>query len=354
MPRFIKKLSQKAGKSPGTLVHIGEPRVQAARLSISEYDAQDLLETTGADLQGCLQRRLIDGRIWINMDGVHDLDTIQTLGDHFHLHPLTLEDIVNTAQRPKLEAFDGYLYLVIKMLHYDEAQQLIVSEQLSLVWGKSFLLSFQEATGDVFNPVRERLRKGRGRIRASGGDYLAYALVDAIVDHYFTVLEQIGDKIEALEETLIEQAVDINLEVIHALKKDMIYLRRQVWPLREVVASLERGEFDLVDGETRLFLRDVYDHTIQVIETIESYRDLLTGMMDLYLTSISNRMNEVMKVLTIIATIFIPITFIAGVYGMNFKFIPELQWRWGYLAFWGISGVIAAIMLWYFRRKKWF
>jgi magnesium transporter len=290
---------------------------------------------------------------WINIDGLHQLDIIEKVGQHFNIHPLVLEDIVNTGQRPKTEEFEDVIFVVLKMLHYNENSEKITSEQFSLVLGSNFLITFQEIQGDVFRTVRERIRKSKTRIRKAGCDYLAYALIDAIVDHYFVILEALGDKIEDIETQLLDNPTRDTLEIIHEMKREMIYLRKQIWPIRELINSLVKGESSLINESTRLFFRDIYDHTIQIIDTIESYRDILSGMLDIYLSTLSNKMNEVMKVLTIIATIFIPITFVAGIYGMNFKFMPELEWRWGYVMVWAIIVVVVGIMISYFKKKKW-
>jgi magnesium transporter len=278
---------------------------------------------------------------------------IEKLGQHFLIHPLTLEDTVNTAQRPKFEEFDDYLYVVLKMLTYDDNAGRVRAEQVSLVMGHNFLISFQEAEGDVFDAVRERIRRGRGRIRRGGSDYLAYALIDCIVDHYFVALEHLGEKVEALEAQLDVADGDNPLNAIFRLKQDMIYLRKQLWPLRETLSRLYKTENPLVQEKNRVFFADVYDHLLQGIEVIESLRDVLSGLQDLYLSMTGQRMNEIMKVLTIIATIFIPITFVDGIYGMNFEIMPELKWRGGYFMVWGIFIVIAAVMLFYFKRRKW-
>jgi magnesium transporter len=248
---------------------------------------------------------------------------------------------------------EQYLFVILKMLFYDKETREIKPEQVSLILGSNFVITFQEREGDVFNPVRDRIRRGKGRIRKMNADYLAYALIDTIVDHYFVVLEKLGELVEELEEELVANPTTETLQAIHTVKIELIFLRRSVWPLREAVSSLERGESILIHESTNLYLRDVYDHTIQVIDTIETFRDMVSGMLDVYLSSVSNKMNEVMKVLTIIATIFIPLTFIAGIYGMNFKYIPELEWHWGYAAALIFMGLIALVMVMYFKNKKW-
>jgi magnesium transporter len=354
MLKFTKKVSKKSGSAPGTLLHIGERRTDRVHITMVDYTSDGLREQELESIEDALALKETPTTTWLNIDGMHDVELIEKIGIHFNIHPLTLEDIVNTGQRPKVEEFDDYIYLVLKMLHVDKETHEIRSEQVSLVVGNHFLISFQEAPGDVFEPVRERIRKGKGRIRKGGVDYLAYALMDAVVDHYFVVLEKIGAVIETLEEDLLAEPSKETMQSIHALKRELIYLRKQVWPTREVINAVAKGEMSLVQEKTVMFFRDVYDHTIQIVDTIESYRDILSGMLDLYLSTISNRMNEVMKVLTIIATIFIPITFVAGIYGMNFKYMPELEWKWGYPAVWSIIGGIVLGMIVFFRRKKWF
>ncbi|WP_419659897.1 CorA: magnesium transport protein [Desulfosarcina variabilis str. Montpellier] len=353
MPRFISKSLKKVGSSPGTLIHVGEIKTEQSSLSMLHFDAETHIEQPLTDIGEATSLLTPDATTWINVVGIQDIALIEDIGRHYHIHPLTLEDILNTTQRPKVESFDDYLFIVIKMLEHDKEKDSIVSEQLSLVLGKTVLISFQEDEGDVFNPVRERIRKGKGRIRSAGCDYLAYALIDAIVDNYFVILENVGQRLEAVEEA-IDSDLDADiLEKIHTIRRELIYLRKQVWPIREIITYLQKDGAPLIGEATGPFLRDVYDHTIQVIDTIESLRDMLSGMQDLYLSIISNRMNEVMKVLTIIATIFIPLSFIAGIYGMNFNHMPELTWRWGYPAVWLLIIGIVAMMIVFFRRKKW-
>jgi magnesium transporter len=318
-----------------------------------DYDETHFQEREVKEIEACFPFKETPTVTWINVDGVHDVGLIQKLGETFDLHPLIIEDIVHTQQRPKMEESENYIYIVLKMLYLDDAQNETQVEQVSLVFGKNFVISFQEKEGDIFESIRARLRNGKGRIRKMGTDYLAYSLIDAVVDHYFVILEKDGEKIEELEDKVVSEPKPETLQGIHRLKREMIFLRRSVWPLRELVNSLERGESPLIHKTTRIYLRDIYDHTIQVIDTLETYRDMLSGMHDTYLSSLSNRMNEVMKVLTIIATIFIPLTFIAGIYGMNFEFMPELKWRWAYFGVWGVIFVVAIAMLIYFRRKKW-
>lgn len=353
MPRFIKRTSEKTGLPPGALVHIGEKRQEHTRITVMDYEGDRFVEQTPEDVETVFPLRDAPSISWINIDGVHDMAVIEKLGQHFRIHPLTLEDTVNTAQRPKFEEFDDYLYVVLKMLTYDDNAGRVRAEQVSLVLGHNFLISFQEAEGDVFDAVRERIRRGRGRIRRGGSDYLAYALIDCIVDHYFVALEHLGEKVEALEAQLDVDDEENPLNTIFRLKQDMIYLRKQLWPLRETLSRFHKTENLMVQEKNRVFFADVYDHLLQGIEVIESLRDLLSGLQDLYISMTGQRMNEIMKVLTIIATIFIPITFVAGIYGMNFEVMPELKWRGGYLMVWGIFCAISAGMLVYFKRCKW-
>ena len=353
MFRFIKKRSKKAGLPPGTLVHIGEKKVERAKITIIDYDEAQFKEEEIERVEECFPFRDKPYVTWINIDGIHQVAILEKLGKHFGLHPLLLEDIMHTEQRPKMEDFGDYIFVVLKVLYYDEKDNEIKPEQVSLILGSTFVISFQEGEGDVFNTIRERIRKAKGRIRKMKADYLAYALVDTIVDHYFIVLEKLGEKIENMEEDLVTNPTPETLQAIHTLKRELIFLRKSVWPLREAVNSLERGESSLIHESTDIYLRDVYDHTIQVIDTIETFRDMVSVMLDIYLSSVSNKMNEVMKVLTIIATIFIPLTFIASIYGMNFKYIPELEWHWGYPAILFVMVAVGISMLAFFRRKRW-
>ncbi|MGB2769274.1 MAG: magnesium/cobalt transporter CorA [Candidatus Zixiibacteriota bacterium] len=354
MPRFIKRVSKTIGLSPGALVHVGKKKIEKVRIRLIDYDEAQLQEKEPKTIEECFPFKDLPTVTWVNIDGLHDVKVMEKVGKHFGLHSLVLEDILNTEQRPKVEDFDDHIFVVLKMLYYDETDGEIRAEQISIILGSNFVLSFQERVGDIFNPLRERIRSAKGRVRKMGPDYLAYNLLDAVVDNYFTVLEKLGEQIEGMEEELVTNPTPETLQKIHNLKREMIFLRKSVWPLREVVSRLERGESKLIHESTGIYLRDVYDHTIQVIDTIETYRDMLSGMLDIYLSSISNRMNQVMKVLTIIATIFIPLTFVAGIYGMNFEYMPELKWHWFYpKAFWLVMLGVAAVMLVYFRRKRW-
>jgi magnesium transporter len=349
----MKKRSKKAGLPPGTLIHIGERKTEEIKITIMDYDETQFNEKEAKTFEKCFPYKGRPTVTWINIDGIHQVEALEKLGECFGLHPLTLEDILNTDQRPKVEDFGDYMYIVLKMFSHEDKSNEILIEQVSLILGPNFVLSFQENVGDVFDPIRERIRNGKGKIRKMGADYLVYALLDAIVDNYFIILERIGEQIEFMEDRLVMNPAPETLNTIHKLKREMLILRKSVWPLREVISSMERGEFSLIKDSTKIYLRDVYDHNIQIIDTIETLRDMLSGMLDIYLTSISNRLNAVMKVLTIIATIFMPLTFLAGIYGMNFKYMPELEWKWGYPLILLIMFSIGISMLFYFKRKKW-
>ncbi len=353
MPRFIRRVSKKTGLPPGTLMAMGEKRRDKVRISIMDYDEHQFTEKEVGAVEETFPFKDKPTVTWVNVDGLHDTDAIERIGMHFGLHPLILEDIVTTSQRPKMEDFGDYVFLVLNMLCRDPDRDEVRAEQVSLVLGSNFVISFQEVEGDVFNPVRERIRTSKGRVRRMGADYLAYALMDAVVDNYFIILEAFGEEIESIEDELVANPTPDKLETIHGLKREMIFLRKSVWPLRELINGLQRGESALVTEGVTVYLRDVYDHTIQVIDTVESFRDMVSGMVETYMSSISNKMNEVMKVLTIIATIFIPITFIAGIYGMNFENMPELHWPWGYFGALGIMAAVTIAMVVYFRRKGW-
>ena len=349
---ILKKVAKKIGLPPGTLVHIGEKKVENIRIRLLDYDEYNLEEREIERIEDCFAYKDSPSITWINIDGLHDVGIIERIGKRFDLHPLVLEDILHTDQRPKIEDFENYLFIILKMLFTVEGSRMINTEQFSMILGSNFVITFQEKEGDVFDPVRDRLRKGKGRIRKMGSDYLAYTLMDAIVDNYFLVLEMLGEQIESLEGELMKDPDQSTMRTIHNLKRELIMLRRSVWPLREVINRLERDDITLIQEKTTVFFRDVYDHTIHIIDSIETFRDMVSGMLDLYLSIISNRMNEVMKLLTLIATIFIPLTFIAGIYGMNFKYMPELDWSWGYPAVLAVMLAIGVVMVLWFRRKR--
>jgi magnesium transporter len=313
----------------------------------------DLSDLETADLSSCLPFDAAYPVNWLNISTGKQVGILEGIGSQLNIHPLVLEDILNTNQRPKVEDYGDYLFIELNMLSWDGETSRINAEQISLLLGSSYLITFQESEGDVFDSVRKRLREGKSRLSKGGPDYLAYSLIDAVVDNYFIVLEYLGEEIEELEEELVTDPDPDTLHAIHDLKRELIYLRKSVWPLRETISNLERGESRIFQPATLIYLRDVYDHVIQIIDTVETFREMASGMLDIYLSSVSNRMNEIMKVLTIISTIFIPLSFVVGLYGMNFKYMPELGWKWGYPMVWGVILLSVVGMLIYFKRKKW-
>ncbi len=365
--------TNKVGHPPGSVVFTGEDRDEPVRFSIFDYTDTSLDEHETGDVDEVLSYFSSPTTTWINVDGLHEESVIRTLGDHFEIHPLVQEDIVNTAQRPKVEIQNGHLYITAKMLSHDAPgspdasgagsaapdpfgvphEPTLQAEHISLLVGPGYLISFQETPGDFFDPVRNRLRGGRGRIRTSGPDYLAYALLDVIVDHYFIVLETLGTWAEDIEEDILETPEEETQEKVNALRRDLIFMRRRVWPVRDLLYQLTRLDSPLWDDATVPFIRDTYDHSQQVADHIEALRDTTSGLMDLYMSALSHRMNEIMKVLTIIGTIFIPLTFVAGIYGMNFEYMPELAWDSGYFIALGVMAGVALGTLGYFRHVDW-
>jgi len=337
------------GLPPGTLAAPAEAHTPKT-IRVIHYTAESIDEAEVDSVEAIAEHLGKGGVAWINLDGLGNVDMVRELGTMFGLHPLALEDVLNVRQRPKVDDYDDHLYAVIRMLHYEDA---VETEQVSVFLGKNVVLTFQEHPGDCLEPIRDRLRKGKGQIRRQGADYLMYAILDAIIDGYFPFLDQLSDVVEKLEAQVVERPDRKTLGRVHNVKRDLLNIRRSIWPLRDAINSLIREESHLVGDTARLYLRDCYDHAIHVLDVIETYRELAGGLMDVYLSSLSNKMNEVMKVLTVIATIFIPLTFIAGVYGMNFETMPELKWRWGYAAVWAVMIALAVVMLALFRRKGW-
>jgi magnesium transporter len=329
-------------------------------MQVMAYDGTELEErqcNEVAELSGWSGRRAV---LWVNVEGLADIELIRRLGEHFGLHRLALEDVVNVHQRPKVEEYGDHIFIVTRMLPAEQEEgEGPVTEQISLFLGDGFLLTFQERAGDPFNMVRERLRGHRGQIRGAKADYLTYALLDAVIDNYFPMLERYGEKLEQLEDAVMEQADHRQTARIHAMKRDLLALRRSIWPQREMINSLVRDSSPLINEQTRIYLRDCYDHTIQLMDLVETYREIASGLVDVHLSSISTRMNEIMKVLTIIATIFIPLGFIASLYGMNFDTrvspwnMPELEWVFGYPYALGLMAAVAFGLLYYFWRKGW-
>lgn len=331
----IHRRAKKSGLPPGALVHIGEKREQAVRITYMDYDENRFQEKQGVAVEECFPFKDTDTVTWINIDGIDDIPIIEKIGKAYDLHPLILEDIVTAGQRPKFDNYDKYAYIVLKMLTYNHANETVESEQISIVFGSNFVISFQEDVGDIWDPIRDRIRQAKGRVRKMGADYLAYSLIDAIVDGYFVILERLGERIEGLEDELIDYPTEDLLRRIHALKREMMSLRRSVWPLRELISAMQRDESPLISSQTRVYLRDVYDHTIQIIDAIENFRDVVAGMLDIYLSSIGNRTNRIVRHLTLINTIFMPLTLLAGIGGMSEWSMmtgPE-NWKIAYPAF---------------------
>ena len=352
----ISKLLPKTAKQsslPGTVNYIGKKRQAKVDLRLLNYTETDFSESKLKKVSEILQYKDDQSVKWLNITGVHDEKIILDVGEQFNIHPLVLEDIANTTQRPKIEEYDDYLFLIVKVAFFNEESSEVEIEQVSMLLGNNFVISFQEKESSVLEGLRERIRTGKGKIRKLGCDYLLYCILDSIVDNCYSVLERISEEIENMEEKLIVNADKELLSKIYRTKQELIFLRRAVWPMRDVISALHRAEHELINDNTLIYLRDVYDHIIQVAETVETFRDLSTAMLDLYLTTISNKMNEVMKVLTIFAAIFIPLTFIAGVYGMNFRFMPELDWRYAYPVWWAATVILTIGMIFYFKRKKW-
>jgi len=354
MSALNKNRSKKTGLAPGALIHIGRPKPGSTGIDVVEYDDAHLEKRQLASLAECLVRKPMPVVTWINVDGLGDLEVLQHFGSCYGIHPLVLEDILATDQRPKAADYGDYLYVVLKMIALDDKTGEIKSEQVSMVLGENYLISFQEGLeGDVFEQVRVRLNNDKARLRLTGPDLLLHALLDVIVDHYFLVLEKLAERIEDVEDELIENPTTRTVHAIYQLKRQMLFLHKAVWPLRELVSGLQRRDSQLIRDTTVIYLRDLYDHAVQVLDTLETLREMLSGMLDIYLSSVSNRLNEVMKVLTIIATIFMPLSFIVGLYGMNFKYMQVYDWRFGYPAVLLLSAVIAGGMLLYFKKKRW-
>jgi magnesium transporter len=339
------------GAPPGTLFYSGEERTDKIKITLIEYNDTEYFEEEYFDLDDCLSHVKPNMVKWINVEGLHDTDLIEKLGKFYNIHPLTLEDIVHVDQRAKFEDFEHYVVSIMRMINYTTE---VESEQLAIVLCENTVISFQEPHGgDAFDIIRNRLRTCKGRVRKLGADYLAYALMDAVVDCYFTAIEKIGDRIEVIEEEIISDSDKKSILELYRLKREMIYLRKQVWPMRDLINNMIRSETTLINASSDIYLRDLSDHVTRIIDTVETYRDLLSGIMDIYLSTNANKMNEVMKVLTIMSSIFIPITFMVGVYGMNFDNMPELKTEHGYYVLWGVMLATVIGLLVYFKRRKW-
>jgi magnesium transporter len=351
----LKKITKKTGLPPGTLVHTGEKIVEKPKIDLIIYNELDLKIHEIKDIGDLPDPGECKEVTWINIEGVHDPEIIKAIGEKFSIHILVLEDILNTSQRPKVEEYNEYTYITVRNIFPCQSEDNGITEaQTSIILSEKVVISFCEFGSNILSPLIQRIKNSKGRIRTKKADYLAYAILDTIVDQYFLVLEDFGKQIETLEDEIFESPSRQINEKLHILKRELSFTRKAVWPLREVINIFLRDEVPFVSENSVKYFRDVYDHTVQIIETLESLRDIVSGLFDIYLSSISHRMNEVMKVLTIIATIFIPLSFIAGVYGMNFQYMPELAWKWGYFIILGFMGALGFGMAIYFKIKEWF
>ncbi len=353
IPKKIQSVifNKKVGSAPGTLTHIGAKKTEKVTIEIHDYGTDHLEEKLIDSVEECRPYVDTSNPTWVQVKGLHDIEKLKDLWDEFNFHPLIQEDILNTNQRPKIEDYQEQIFVVLKMIYIEDDQ--LFQEQVSLVFSDKFIFSFQESERKLFIPVRERLKVENTRMRKGGPDYMAYALMDVIIDYYFNALDEINSKIEGIEEILWSNSDTDTLADIHQSRRMLIQFRKSVWPIRDSINSLLRDQSPLVAEETKLFIRDVYDHVTQIIDNLDNNREIVSGLHDMYMTNISNKMNEVMKVLTIIATIFIPLTFIAGIYGMNFSYMPELSWKWSYPIVWGLMIIVTIGMIFYFRKKKW-
>ncbi|NLV67695.1 MAG: magnesium/cobalt transporter CorA [Spirochaetes bacterium] len=350
----VRKTGKKAGAPPGTIMHLGEHKTYRVKITRVNYDENNYSEKEDISVDELFTPHPGFNVEWVNFDGIHDVEMVERIGSHYGINMLVLEDIVNSSQRPKFEDYDDYVYIVLRMLKYDEAKNETESEQVSIILNHDKVLTFQEKESDDFESIRERIRKKKGKLHRSGPDFLCYSIIDFIIDNYFIVLEKIGDRIDILEEEVLGDTEEQTIQKLHSLKRDTLAIRKSLWPIRDILGFMLKPDNTIITDSTRLFLRDAYDHTVEAIETVEVYRDFISGLLDINLSRMSNRMNEIVKVLTLISTIFIPLTFIAGVYGMNFRVMPELEWRFGYYSIMVLMLLIAVMMLFYFRKKRWF
>lgn len=353
MPESLSNISDKAGMAPGTLVHVGDVFEAESSMSLIDYSKETMIEKTIYSVDELLEYKEKETVTWVNIEGLRDVKLIESIGQMFNIHSLLLEDILNTHQRPKFVEEDDYLYIVLKGLSMENDEFSVDYEQISILVLENFVFTFKEKKDDLFLPLYKRIKNSKGRLRDKGADYVTYSIVDIIVDMNFTLLDALDVMTDSLEDELLTNPTSETLVAIQQLKRELINIRRSISPLRELLTGILRSDHTLICEKTHIYFRDVYDHVIHITEEIESYRDILTGLLDIYISSVSNKMNEVMKVLTVFASIFIPLTFIAGVYGMNFEYMPELKWKWAYPTLWAGFIVITTISLAYFKKKKW-
>lgn len=348
-----KRIRKKTGLPPGSIIYTGGEKLHSPEITLFKFNTEFYEERNATAGENLKLQVSEDTVTWININGVHDTELISKFENDFDIHSLLLEDIANVNQRPKIDSYGDYLFFSLKMLSYNNETKEVDNEQVSFVLGKNFLISFQEKPGDVFDNVRERIRNNQGKVRHKQADYLCYTLIDLIVDYYFHIIEIIGDEIDELEDIILINPHQENLQAIQNNKKQLLLLRKAIFPLREAIYKLVKNEYQLVETKTVKYFNDVYDHTVQIIETIESQRDMNSGLKDIYLSGVSMQMNKIMQVLTLIATIFIPLTFIVGIYGMNFEYMPELSWRYGYFIIIGIMFTISVFLIIFFKKKRW-
>jgi magnesium transporter len=353
MSESLSYASEKSGLPPGSLVHVGEVHAHEHKISVVNYNKSTVQKHTVKSIEELLPYKTADAITWVIVDGLKDVGIIDDIGRHFEIHPLVLEDILNTHQRPKFDEFNDYLYIVVKSISLGNKEFDVEYEQISLLILNNFVFTFMEKPDELFDPILNRLDNDKSQFRTLGADYLAYGIMDAIVDKYFVLQDTFDELIEEVEDKLLSDPSSETLASIQKIKRELIFLRRSVSPLRELLAAIQRSESPLINDKTRRYFGDIYDHAIRIIEAIESYRDLIAGMLDIYLSSVSNKMNETMKILTVFASIFIPLTFIAGVYGMNFEYMPELKWKWSYPVLWIFFISISIFLLRFFKKKKW-
>ena len=353
MSESLSYASEKSGLPPGSLVHVGEVHAQEHKITLISYNKTRIEKRIVQSIDEIVAYQATDTITWVNIDGLNDVSLIEAIGHHFGIHGLVLEDILNTHQRPKFEEFENYLYIVLKALSLGDNKLSVDYEQISVVLMKNIVFTFKEKPDRIFDPIIDRLDNEKSSIRKFGSDYLTYVIMDAVVDEYFVLQDAFDEFIESVEEELLTNPSSRVLNIIQKIKRELIYLRRTISPMRELLKGIQRSESELLDDRTKRYFGDVYDHSIRISEAMESYRDLIAGMLDIYLSSVSNKMNETMKVLTVFASIFIPLTFIAGVYGMNFDSIPELHWKYGYPTLWVVFITISVLLLRYFKRKNW-
>ena len=347
------RLSRKAGLPPGTIIHIGNKSDAEVMLSAVFYNSESVEHKQLKEIAEFSEYLKKDGITWINITGIHKPEVIEAAGKIFGLNPFVLEDIANTTQRPKFDEFDEFIFFTLKNLKFDSVQNEILYEHINFILGENYVISFQEKDSGIFEQIRERIINGIGKARNKGADYLIFLLIDATVDNYYEVTENIEDNIESIEDNILANNTKNSLVEILKVKRELIVLLKSIFPLREAINKLQRSGNKLIADTSHIYFNSIYDHAVHIIESVESQRDILSGLMEIYMTNISNRMNSVMKVLTVIATIFMPLSFFAAVYGMNFKFFPEIEWKWGYLFFWCLCIMCVCVMLLYFRKKKW-